>query len=1133
MKKIFHRGILCPINEFLSHKIIKVMKLSATLILISMVNVFASSGYSQQARITLDCQNKTIGAVLKEIEKVSEFYFAYNNKLINVEKQVSIKVENEKISNILRDIFRGTDVEFFTFDRQIVLTSKVAMGLADFTVTGKVTDENGNPLPGVTIVIKGTTRGTTTDDNGNYSISSVEEGTVLVFSFIGMAAQEVTVGKERIINITLKPELTNLEELVVIGYGVQKKRDLTGTVASVNVNELQKFKTVGMAKALQGLAAGVRIENTSGAPGASPDIAIRGVGTFGNHAPLIIVDGVESSLSRVDPSDIESFSVLKDGSAAAIYGSKAANGVILVTTKKGKAGQMKVSVDVDNTVNKVFNFWPMLSPENYAKVAKLAYENAGEVVPDHILNFQNYGSTDWMKEISRNGQTTRYRIGLSGGSDNITYDVSANLTKEKGVLIVSDLNTPVLRARVDGKKNRFSFGTIISYRQPGGHSFTSSGESALMDVIRTIPVGTAKDENGNWLGYVGTGATRIERQAHPLFTALNPDQKWENHIAEMNVYADYEIISGLKVKLQGKYNTEDYWSYWFTPKHNLNSRLRATNDALSESRTNWNDWQLTTTISYDKQFGNHSVNLLAGYEAKEGNYRGLNIYGENFPFPDLRIPANITDNNSKTIGGTASSESFLSQFARVNYNFMEKYYLNATVRRDGSSKFSPNNRFGVFPSVSVAWRVGKESFMSSIEQISDLKFRVSYGKLGNDRIGNYQYYSRMYSSSTDYEGSAYVYNSGLVKGYTVKQIANIDARWEVLESKNIGLDLSLLRNKLELSADYFDNQTIDLIADRVIPGSVGVNPYIKSNFGTMKNHGWEFSATYKDYDSEFKYSATVNLSAVKNEVVKLSNQEDPFYDAGYVDYSVPMSRTVEGRPMGLFYLYTAQGLFRSQAEVDQWNTQGYTDEDGNFVPLQPNAQPGDVRFVDINGDGKLDDNDKSFVGSPWPDFEYSLVLNGSYKGFDLTLNFGGVQGNDIFNGLRYNTENVKRYKIMNMSANLTDAWTPQNPDSNVPRITVADPNSNNRPSTLFLEDGSYFRLRLLQLGYTVPSNLVSKLNMGSVNMRLYVGATNLFTLTKYTGPSPEVSNGGAFEKGVDRGYYPLYKSINFGLQLSF
>lgn len=1001
---------------------------------------------------------------------------------------------------------------------------------AQKTISGTVyNSEDQLSLPGASVVEKGTTNGALCDLSGHYEIKVKNEQSVLVFSMIGFETQEINVGQKTVIDISLISASIGIEGVVVVGYGTQRKKDVSGAIENVSIKELQKFSNSNTSKALQGLAAGVYVENTSGAPGATATIQIRGVGTFGNFSPLVIVDGVESSLDRVDPDDIESFSVLKDGAAAAIYGSKAANGVMLIVTKKGKSGEPVITLDVDHTINVPLNFWPMLSSNSYVDIAKKAYTDAGIVIPGYLNNYQQLGSTDWMKTLTDNGHVSRYRFNVSGGGEYVSYDFSATLNKEDGVMIASDLTTPVIRGKIDMKKNHFKSGIVTNIRQQKGQTFTSTGESALMDVIQAIPLGKPKDENGNWVGYLGTGADKKER-TNPLFNAQNPDKQYKNNIYEISGYAEYEILKGLNLRSVAAYSNEDFWNYFFSPKYDLNSHTQQTYDNLSESRSNFNYGQLNATLTYDTKIGKHSFNLLAGYEAKEGNYRSLSIVGEDFLFSDLRVPQNIR--GSKDIQGSAYSESYISQFGRLNYDYANKYYLSATFRRDGSSKFSPDYRYGTFPSVSMAWRISNEEFMKNASVISDLKLRLSYGKLGNDQVDNYSFQNRMYSA-VDYEGTAYVYNSGYVAGYTVMQLANTDVRWETKESKNIGIDLGLMKNKIEIKADYFVNKTIDLITDRLIPGSVGVWTSVKSNFGTMKNSGWEFSATYRNSEKAFVYSAMANLSAVKNEVVILNNSDDPYREDGWVDYSIPMTRTVEGEAMGRFYLYSADGLFQNQQEVDDWNKQGSKNEAGEFVPLQPNAKPGDVRFVDINHDGILDSKDKSFVGSPWPKFEYSLVLNAAYKGFDITMNMGGVQGNKILNGLKFNTESLKRFEIYNMSQTLENAWTPENTNTTVPRLTTADLNENNRPSTLYLENGSYFRMRLLQIGYSVPKEVLAKLKIGLTGIRIYSSASNLFTFTKYTGPSPEVSSGGNFEKGVDRGYYPLYKSFMFGLQVKF
>lgn len=983
-------------------------------------------------------------------------------------------------------------------------------------VKGIVYDDLNMPAIGVNILKKGTTEGSVTNMDGEFEISA-KPGDVLVFSFIGFVTEEITYNGETKLEVRLKEDTETLEEVVVVGYGTQKRKDVIGSVESVNTSELQKMKSPNVMNALQGMVAGVNIQNASGAPGSTPTVTIRGVGTMGSSTPLYIIDGVPGDMSYLDPDDIASLSVLKDGSAAAIYGSRAANGVILITTKRGKEGPPRVEFGIDYGMKYTDGFFDMLNADEYAQFATYLYEDAKNPVPDWIKSYQNYGNTDWFKEMTRVAPSQKYRASVSGGSEFVTYDISTSYMKDDGVMIESYEQRPSLRAKIDLKKDRVKAGVNIAYVQKSGKSLRYTGESVLTDIVGITPLGTPYDETGDYRLYLGDNRDlRAAHYVNPVFHAKHPDRKYENNLTTLNAYIDYNIMEGLVLRGQGNMDNYSNWNYSFTPKYDYGSTDVQAESKLEESRSQTRNWQLTGTLNYNKSFGNHNLDALAGYEARQAKYRNLGGIGEGFASDEIRVPNGATTNQS--IYGSETVTSYLSLFGRINYNFDNKYYVSGTMRRDGSSRFSKANKWGNFPSIALAWRVNNEPFFKPLSNlISDMKLRASYGQLGNDLIGDYAFQSLLSNYRLYY---LYGGTSTPASGWTVTDIANKEIKWETSITRNIGLDVGFLNNSLTASIEYFNNLTKDLLVNKYIPLSNGVNPGIMSNYGKISNKGVEVTATYRNYKNVFKWDISGNVSFLKNKVLRMGAPND-FIEDGQINYTAYFTRTQEGQAVGSYYVYKADGLFQSQAEID-----AYVNSKGE--KLQPNAQPGDIRFSDLNGDGVIDDKDCYFAGSPYPDAEFSLVFNGQYKNFDLMVSVGGSVGSEIVNGLKYKYETGVN-PLDNKSKTVLDRWTPQNTNTDVPRIGASDDNNNRRASTRYIENGDYLRLRLIQLGYTIPKHLIN-----GMNWRMYVSLNNMFTLTGYDGPNPEVGGSdGSFNRGVDVGNYPLYKTIMFGTTFSF
>lgn len=999
----------------------------------------------------------------------------------------------------------------------ILLSLIPYLGFAqNVNVKGTVYDETGIPAMGVNVVKKGTTEGTVTDLDGNFEMS-VKRGDVLVFSYIGYSTQEITYNGQTSLEVRLAEDSEVLEEIVVVGYGTQKRKDVIGSVESVNTSELQKSKTSNAMNALQGMVAGVNIQNTSGAPGSTPNVSIRGVGTMGSHSPLYIIDGAPGDISYLDPDDISSLSVLKDGSAAAIYGSRAANGVILITTKRGKQGPPRVEFGVDFGLKYADGFYDMLNASQYAEFATYLYEDAGNPVPDWIKNYQSYGNTDWFKEMTRVAPSQKYRVSVGGGSEHITYDISASYLRDEGVMIASHEQRPSLRSKIDFKKGNVKAGVNMAYVQKNGKSLRYTGESVLTDIIRITPLGTPYDENGDYRLYLGDNRDlKTAHYTNPVFHAKYPDRKYENMLSSINAYIDYDIIDGLVLRGQGNLDNYSDWDYSFTPKYDYGSTDVQAESKLDERRTQTRNWQFTGTLNYNKSFGKHNVDALLGYEARQKKYRRLGGIGEGFASDEIRVPEGASKNES--IYGTEFTTSYLSMFARANYNFDNKYYISGTIRRDGSSRFSKSNKWGNFPSVALAWRISNERFFEPLNSwFSDLKLRASYGQLGNDQIGDYMFQSLLSNYRLYY---LYGGESTPASGWTVTDIANKNIKWETSVTRNIGLDMGFLNNSLTVYVEYFNNRTKDLLVNKYIPLSNGVNPGVMSNYGKISNQGVEISATYKDYKNVFKWDVTGNVSFLKNKVIRMGAPDD-FIEDGQINYTANFTRTQEGEAVGSFYVYKAAGLFQNQTEIDSY-------VNSNGEKLQPNAQPGDIRFIDLNNDGVIDEKDRFFAGTPFPDAEFSVIFNAQYKNFDLMLSLGGSIGSELVNGLKYKYESGIN-PLDNKSVTVLDRWTPQNTNTSVPRIGASDDNNNLRASTRYIESGDYVRLRLIQLGYTIPKHLIR-----GMNWRFYVSLNNMLTITGYDGPNPEVGgNDDAFNRGVDVGGYPLYKTVMFGTTFSF
>ncbi|WP_109098752.1 TonB-dependent receptor [Aquimarina sp. AU58] len=987
-------------------------------------------------------------------------------------------------------------------------------------ITGNVSENSsGSPLPGVTITIKGNeTQGTQTDFDGNYSIEVSDSQTTLVYRYLGFVTKEVLVGNQTIINISLEEDAQSLGEVVLVGYGTQKKSELTAAITSVNIEEIQKIPTADIATSLQGQVAGLNVAIASGAPGSAPVIRIRGMGTVNNNDPLFVIDGVPGDLSYVNPADIQNISILRDASAATIYGSRASNGVVIVTTKRGKRGDPQVVVNSYISTHSINDNIEVANRAQHDQIKLQAYANVGETPAPYLTNGEQYADSDWADAYYKNAFEQKHDIGISGGSENTTYNFSAGYFANSGTVINTDFNRFNTRLNMDIKllDNRLKISPGLAYAKEKRRSIFepldggNASFSPFLNIYSQLPHKAIYDANS--LNGFATPATGLG-SGNPIGQGELTDRIDRDEYTQFNIAANLKLFDGLSYQFQYGLNVENEHFFFFQPAYNFGPQSINEDPFLSETRSRTTSWTLNNTLNYVKTFGDHDFDVLVGGSKEENVFNSAG--GSNNRLPSDAIQALSAGIGDASSFGRNFSSTLQSIFGRLSYDYANRYYVQASARRDGSSRFSSKNQYGTFYSVSLGWAVHNENFFKS-DLFTQLKPRFSYGTLGNQLIPNHLFLARIGSGGQqlNYPFGEDV-TQAILSGAIATSLPTPDIRWEETATTNVGIDLGLLDNRIKASFDYFNAKTTDMLVFTKVPGTSGITTDPLTNAGDLENKGWEFSATYssKQY-KDFSFDVTANLSTSKNKITKLGVEGEARTD-GFIEFNnFPTTRTEVGGEIGRFYLYEANGIFQNQAEIDAHG-------------VQPDAAPGDLRFTDVNGDGELNDDDKKYMGSGLPDFEYGLTLNAKYKNFDISVFFQGTQGNKIYNGVKMWLYRTDRN---NVSSDLVNAWTPQNTNTNIPRNAFGDPNNNIRPSSYFLEDGSYLRLKNLQIGYSIPESAISKIPVSRI--RVYATANNLFTITDYSGFDPGLGNGGTFNRGVDRGFYPLTRSFIFGINVS-
>lgn len=1029
---------------------------------------------------------------------------------------------------------------FFTIS--MMLLSYTAFGQNG--LTGQVIDNNNMPLPGVSVVIKGTTAGTITDFDGNYNLNTeLSDSTVLVFSYVGFKTQEIVVDGQSVINVLMEEDTSLLDEVVVVGYGTQKKSVITGAISGVKQTELEDLPITRVEQTLQGRVSGVTIAATSGQPGSNSTVRVRGITTLGFNEPLWVVDGVvvdSGGIGFLNQSDIESVEVLKDAASQAIYGARAAAGVILITTKKGKSGKLSVNVNSYTGVSSASRQLDLLNAREYATLLNEKYVNGGGTI--QITDPSSLGEgTDWQSVIFNNSaMRSQHELSLSGGNDVSKFYASFGYNKQEGIVMSDISNYTRKNIRLNSTheiSDKLRFGQTLGYSNEknvgigntnsefGGPLSSAINLDPTTPIVETDPVfagqapytneGIWRDNNGNPYGISNFVAQEMSNPLAYQKTRLG-NYGWSDNFVG-NTFVEYEPIEGLKLRSTVGAKLA-YWGYKsFTPVSYLNAATIVNQNNISRGTNRGLGWNLENTISYSKKIKDHNFSVLLG----QGVYADNITFGESVTYYDIPVD-NYSDAsfnfsvpqeqiNASSYEGV--EHRVTSLFSRLTYDFDEKYLLTAIFRRDGSSRFGSNNKFGFFPSFSAGWVPSREEFWNDNDVVNQLKIRGGFGVTGSDNIGDFQYLSTIGGGRNYTIGNP----GSIVIGNSPNAPSNPDLKWEETSQLNIGFDTRLF-NDISLSFDWYKKTTTGILQNIAIPGYVGAIGDPVGNVADMDNIGYDIELGYNKSFGEFDLSFNGNVSYVENEVTHLGNGVD-FLSGGASIQSTnfPITRTQVGQPVNSFYGFKTNGIFQNQAEIDN-----YVSSNGTII--QPNAQPGDFKWVDMDDDGDIDSDDRGFLGSSLPKFTFGFSLNLDYKNFDFFMFCQGASGNKIFQGLR-------RLDIVN--ANYQTAalgrWVGEGTSNTHPRLTTNDTNNNfSNPSDFYLEDGDYLRLKTIQIGYSLPESVLDKL--GIDKLRVYYTAENLLTFTKYSGYDPEIG-GGIF--GIDRGYYPQAVTNQLGINLQF
>lgn len=1091
-------------------------------VLLSAAQAHSVSGQNVlDQRLSLNVKDESLQQVLKKIQMLAKVNFTYKSVDVTSPDKVTLSVRDRELKYILNSLLAPAGLEYAVANKNIVIRKKVHLA-QDVDIRGKVTSDAGEALPGASVMVKGTSIGTTTDADGSFALRVPDDG-VLVVSFIGFTVYEEAVGSKVIFEIKLTSDATQLQDIVVVGYGSARRSEVLGAVSTVSTREVSSRNYNTAAELMQGTVPGVTVMNNGGDPTSTPDIKIRGIGSLNAENPLLILDGViySGSINMINPNEIESISVLKDAASAAIYGARAAAGVILITTKKGKSGS-HVEVNYQQGFQQVAKKLEALNAAERADAANLATDNAGQ---DRIPAFDatlNPGSritkTNWMDEIFQTGVINNLDVSVDGGNQKSNYFIAGSYRRNEGIL----LNTEAQRytGRINSsyeilKGVRIGENLSYSFRNGQTGNTSSAYTGAIMAALYYPANATVyrEDGSGKFGGVPDEYANAYGDLINPVAYLKRLDVDNPTSSLLINPYLEIDIIKGLKFRSNWALTQNRQDTKQFNVKVLETGKIFDFNE-LYQTSNNDDIFLSEQTLSYEKTVREeHRFSILAGITYQHDKNESFSVKGTGFDKEDkqYRYLLNAKDIQVMSSGGT--EQILFSYLARANYNYKGKYLLTAVIRRDGTSKLISANRWETYPSVSVGWNVMEESFLQDVNVLSDLKLRASWGVNGN--LGSLDAYP--FAIGLTRTRAWLGQDPQLTYGYAETAISNPDLVWESSEQQNVGLDFGLLEGQLSGSLDFFKKTNSDMLFKKVLPGAAGAPDGQWINGGEVVNRGFELGITYRKNQGALTYDVTANVSHVRNKIEFITD-DNKFLNIGTAVRTMPQANINQvGSAYGSFYGYKTAGIFKSNEEAVN-----YVNADGKRY--QPSAVAGDFKFMDSNTDGVIDNADRVVLGNPMPSLTYSLNANVGYKGFDLNLFFQGVHGNSIFNSARALGLNAGYgYNLLSESRN---AWSPENPDATIPRLSMKDPNNNwTRISDFFIEDGSFLRLKNVTLGYTLQNEVLDK-----IKVRLYVTAQNVFTITDYSGMDPEV---GITNLGVDTGMYPLSRVFLAGINLKF
>ncbi len=1085
-------------------QLLRKMRTTFLILIMFASSLFATNVNSQTTKVNISLKDASVLTVLQSIENQTDYLFVYNKDEVDLDRKVNVDALNSTIEDILTDVFINTGITYKQLGTSIILMRKFAVQQqSSLTISGKVTDSSGDSLPGVTVAIEGTTRGTITDIDGSYSLSNVPGDATLVFSFVGMKTQEITVAGKSVIDVTMAEDAIGLEEVVAIGYGKVKKSDLTGSVSQVKSEELTAYPALDMTQAMQGRSVGVMIQSVNGAPGADVNVRIRGFGSIGSSSnPLYVVDGFPgATLPPVE--DIESIEILKDASATAIYGSRGANGVVMVTTRRGKKGKPRIEVKTSLSLDKEINRIDLLNKDQFV-----------DYITETNPNFSNDNTigtgTDWQDEIFRTGLKQDHKLSFSGGNDELKYYVSAAMYDQKGVIINSrfkrysitsnlDIHTS---EKIDLGINLFAQRTTndgVRTQETTGGADNTGVISAALTFEPTQPV---YNNDGSYTrSKVGDPTDNPVAIAKERLTEIVEDRM------QANMFGEYEVVPDLKFRVVVGANIRDQrWGYYVPTTLRLGED---TNGQAGMGTVRSTQLINENYLTYTKNLGNSSITAMAGYSYESYHNEVFGAYSQGF-ITDASLWWNLDGASTYNQPNSSLTESELqSYYGRINYKLFDRYLVTLNGRYDGSSVLAEGHKWTFFPSGAIAWNVMEESFMENIKKISQLKVRLSYGIAGNQSITPYQ-------SLASFQTVHSVQNSTLVNAVRPISVANRNLTWEEITQTDIGFDLGLFDQHVTLTADYYKKETNNLLFQMPLPEYSGYSQMWK-NIGGVENKGLELALSTVNFDRDFRWVTDFNISTYSNKVLELPEGEDihPAYVApGHMVGLSDVNLIRVGEPVGLFYGYVYDGVIQESEDILPGNFDQYA---------------GGEKYKDINGDKKIDGNDRTIIGNPHPDFIWGLNNTLSYKGFDFNIFIQGSQGNDIYSFTLQELETMRGSS--NSTTEALNRWTPGNTNTAVPAASAA---RGYRSSSRWVYDGSYVRLKTVSLGYNLPSKIIKA--AGVEKVRLSVSAQNLLTITSYRGFDPEVNYNGSNSSqrlGFDYGSYPNNKSLTFGLNVVF